>query len=239
VVCRRCGRDYLLPRGRALLLPCCPKCGAAAVPLRKRMRHNGLSAILAIAALVTLAIAMVTPFVAMTNMGAVRQFSLIGGILELYRIGNVLIATVLLVFSVIFPFAKLLALLVATSSLMPISPRSRRRLHTIATVTGKYSLLDLLVVALVIILVKFKGIAEASALPGTTLFCVAIFLSMASGWTANFDHVEEEEDDIAKPQAAEAGGAPRVPASVAASNGNGATTTSGSVVPTRQEAGAS
>ena len=186
--------------------------------MRKRLRHNGLSAVLAITALVLLAVAIVTPFVAMTNMGAVRQFSLIGGILELYRVGNTLIATVLLVFSVIFPFAKLLALLAATSSLAPISLQGRRRLHTIATVTGKYSLLDLVVIALVIILVKFKGIAEASALPGTTLFCIAIFLSMASGWTANLGDVDEQEG--AKLQAAE-GSAVRIATTPVSSNGNG------------------
>ena len=132
---------------------------------------------------------MVTPFVSMTKLGETRAYSLIGGILELYRVGNYLIGSVLLVFSVIFPIAKLLALLVATSALIRISRTARRRLHTIASVTGKYSLLDLLVVALVIVLVKFKGLAEANALPGTTLFCIAIFVSIAAGWTVNLDDV--------------------------------------------------
>ena len=41
--------------------------------------------------------------------------------------GNVFIGTILLVFSVIFPFAKLLALLVTTSSLARLSPAGWKR----------------------------------------------------------------------------------------------------------------
>jgi paraquat-inducible protein A len=88
---------------------------------------------------------------------------------------------VLLVFSVVFPYAKLLGLLVATSALAPISERWRARLHAMAVLTGKYSLLDIIVVAMMIVLVKFEGVAEVRALPGTILFCIAILLSIASG----------------------------------------------------------
>jgi uncharacterized paraquat-inducible protein A len=184
VTCRRCGRGYVL---RRTILPACPHCGAAPVPLRKRLRHNAVAATIALVALVTLAIADFIPFLSMTRLGEVREFSLVSGVIELFKEGNWLIGSVLLTFSVIFPFAKLLALLIATSALVSISPVARRRLHHLATITGKYSLLDILVVAIVIVLVKFHGIAEARALPGTTLFCVAIFLSILAGFAVNFD----------------------------------------------------
>jgi paraquat-inducible protein A len=196
IICRRCSRGYLL---RRTLLPACPHCGAAPVPLLKRLRHNGVAAVLALVALVTLSIAVVRPFIAMTKFGEHREFSLIGGIRELCEQGDYLIGAVLLAFSVIFPFAKLLALLVATSAMVPLPTSARRRLHQLATVTGKYSLLDILVVAIIIVLVKFHGIAEARALPGTTLFCVAIFLSILAGFAVDF------EDDGKDTQAANRG----------------------------------
>jgi paraquat-inducible protein A len=186
--CRRCRRAYIL---RRTILPSCPHCGAAPVPLRHRLRHNGVAATLALAALVTLSFAIFMPFISMTRFGQRREFSLIGGILELFDTGDWLIGSVLLTFSVVFPFAKLLALLVATSALLPISKKWRRRLHHLALVTGKYSLLDILVVAIIIVLVKFHGIAEARALPGTTLFCVAIFMSILAGFAVNFGDDEE------------------------------------------------
>ena len=49
------------------------------------------------------------------------MFSLLSGIGELFDRGNWLIGSVLFGFSVIFPFAKLLALLAATSSLTRMS----------------------------------------------------------------------------------------------------------------------
>src|SRR5262245_1428660 len=162
--CRRCKREYELPAARTLLCAC-PHCGAAPVPLWKRIsRHNGLAAVLCVAALVTLAVADVMPFISMSKLGEERVFSLISGIVELFDRGNVFIGTILLVFSLIFPFAKLLALLAATSALTKLSAQGRRRLHRVAVLTGKYSLLDILVVAIMIVVVKFQGVAEVRAL---------------------------------------------------------------------------
>lgn len=189
ICCRRCGGGYVVHRH--MLLPSCPHCGAAPVPLHKRMRHNGFAAVLCVLAFVTLAIAINRPFISMSKLGEVRNFSLLSGIAELFHSNQFLIGAILLVFSVIFPFAKLIAILVATSALAPISTKLRQRLHFLATVTGKYSLLDILVVAIVIVLVKFKGLAEAHALPGTTLFCVAIFLSILAGFAVNLDRQGE------------------------------------------------
>jgi paraquat-inducible protein A len=172
---------------RRMLFPACPHCGAAPVPLVRRLRHNGLAAVLCVLSLVTLAIAINLPFISMSKLGEMRVFSLLGGIVELFRTNQALIGLVLLIFSVIFPFAKLIAVLVATSSLAPLSIKARKRLHWLASITGKYSLLDILVVAIVIVLVKFKGLAEAHAQPGTTLFCIAIFLSILAGFAVKLD----------------------------------------------------
>jgi paraquat-inducible protein A len=108
---------------------------------------------------------------------------------------------VLLVFSLIFPFAKLAAILVATSALVPLSIATRQRLHHLAVLTGKYSLLDILVVAIMIVLVKFQGVAEVRALPGTILFCVAIFLSIAAGFCVDLDEDGDQADQTVEPAA--------------------------------------
>jgi uncharacterized paraquat-inducible protein A len=68
----------------------------------------------------------------------------------------------------------------------------RRRLHWAAKVTGRYSLLDILVVAIVIVVIKFDDVAEARALPGTYWFCAAVFLSIAAGVCVNFEPKGEQ-----------------------------------------------
>ena len=156
------------------------------------MRHNGLGAILALIALATLAISLFLPFLSMTRLGETRVFSMLGGIIELFDRREYLIGLILLVFSVIFPFVKLLGLLAATSSLAPLSPRGRLLLHKLAVVTGKYSLLDILVVAIIIVTVKFRNLVEATAHSGTTVFCAAILLSMLAGLAINLDHMKDK-----------------------------------------------
>jgi uncharacterized paraquat-inducible protein A len=190
ITCRRCGRNYVL-EARSLL-SACPHCGASPTPLRHHLRHNGLAAVLAVIALIVLIVGMVMPFISMTKLGASRVFSLIGGIIELFHTGNYFIGGILLLFSVVFPIVKLVMLLAATSALVSMSDTTRRRMHKIAVVTGKYSLLDLLVVAVMIVLVKFGELAEVRALPGTILFCVAVLLSMAAGLCVNFDDNKTE-----------------------------------------------
>jgi paraquat-inducible protein A len=173
------------------MLAACPQCGKSPAPLWRRLRDNRIAAVMCVLALVVLAVAIVMPFIAMNQFGQDRIFSLVGGIRELSDRGQTVIAVILFMFSVIFPFAKLLAILVATSALVPLSANARRRLHFVAAFTGKYSLLDILVVAIVIVLIKFQGMAEARALPGTTLFCVAIVLSILAGFAVDLDDDQE------------------------------------------------
>jgi paraquat-inducible protein A len=186
--CRRCGTPYRV--AASTVLPSCPKCGASPKRLVGFVRNNGVSAMLAVTACACLGVSMTMPFMTMTTMGQQRTFSLIGGIGQLWRDGYHILASVLLVFSVVFPFAKLVALLAATSGLLNLSNRTRRFLHRAADVSGKYSLLDVVVVAMLIVLIKFRGVAQVSAESGVIWFCAGVLLSIAASITARVDLAE-------------------------------------------------
>lgn len=180
--CRRCGEPFAFET-RAWL-PACPTCGAAAVPLRQRVPSNRLAAVLAVLALLCLGVGLSTPFMTMDKLGTRNTFSLVGGVIELFERGNVVIGAVLLVFSVIFPIVKLLALLAATSSHAPLTTQWRKVLHKAADLTGKYSMLDVMVIAVIIVLVKFKDLAHVEAHGGVVWFCAAVVLSLLAGLCA-------------------------------------------------------
>lgn len=177
--CRRCGESFVYD-ARAWL-PACPACGAAAVPLRDRVASNRLAAVIAVLALVCLGVGLSSPFMTMDKLGTRNTFSLVGGVIELFERGNVIIGSVLLVFSVLFPIMKLLALLAATSSHAPLTTRWRKILHKAADLTGKYSMLDVMVIAVIIVLVKFKNLAHVEAHSGVVWFCGAVVLSLLAG----------------------------------------------------------
>lgn len=181
ILCRRCGRPYELTP--AAVLPACPFCGASPRGLLPRLRDNRIAATLAAVALVLLTVSLNLSFMRMTTLGQERQFSLVGGIAQLWRDGHHVISAVLLLFSVVFPYAKLAALLLATSGLAPLSLRARHVLHRAADVSGKYSLLDVVVIAMLIVLIKFRGFAQVTAEPGVVWFCAAVLLSIAAGAT--------------------------------------------------------
>ena len=168
-------------------LPCCPHCGAVVRPWLPRLRDNKNAAILAFLALGFLTAGILLPFISMSQLGHERIFSMIGGIRELFDRNHYFLAIVLLVFSILFPYAKLLAILLATTRLVSLSLRVRHWLNNAAKVTGRYSMLDILVVAIIIVVVKFEALAEARALPGTTCFAAAVFLSILAGLCVNLD----------------------------------------------------
>lgn len=154
-------------------------------PLAERLRDNRLAAVLALLAMATLGISMFLPIISVSQLGESHSYSLPGGIGELFRRGNIFLGMLLLVFSVVFPFAKLAAILIATSRLARISAAMRHRLHALAHATGRYSLLDILVIAIMIVVIRFDGLVEARARAGTYLFAAAVFLSIAAGLTVN------------------------------------------------------
>jgi len=179
------------PRPRGLIG--CPRCGASPRPLLFELHGNRNAATLAFLALLCLVPGVLLPFVTSTQLGTEKAVSLVGGIVAMLGQGELLVGIVLLVFSLVFPFAKLVFLLIATSSLLPVPKPLRHRLHDIAAATGKYSLLDVLVVAILIVAIKMRGVAEIRIASGTVLFCVAIFLSILSGLLVSFEHLEENE----------------------------------------------
>jgi paraquat-inducible protein A len=179
VTCPRCASEYVV--ASSAWLPACPKCGRAPVALRKRIGNNKLAAVLAVCAGTALVMGFSKPFMTMEKLGTRNTFSLVEGVVELIQHGNVFIGSVLLIFSVVFPVAKILALLCATSTLVPLSGRVRHVLHRAADLTGKYSMLDVLVIAVIIVLVKFNGLAKVEAHSGTIWFCCAVLLSLLAG----------------------------------------------------------
>lgn len=178
ITCRRCGGAYeIIPA----LLPACPRCGASPTPLWRSLHDNRVAVTLALVALGVLGFAYTQPFMSMTAMGQTMVYAMVGGIAALWREGYPWLAALIFAFSVLFPITKLVLLLVSTSAMVNLSQTQRDRLHKFAVVTGKYSLLDVLIVAIMIVVVKLGDVVTVRAEIGTYLFCAGVLLSMAAG----------------------------------------------------------
>jgi paraquat-inducible protein A len=193
VTCRRCGQPYLLPERPARLLAC-PWCRASPRPL---LQGNRAAALLAFMALIILAPAVLLPFITSRQLGEEHSYSLLGGIVLLLEEGgtHLLLGLLLGLFSILFPLTKLLALLAATSASLPLRRSSRQRLSRLAELTGKYSLLDVVVVAILVVVIKLEGVASVRASSGTLLFAGAILLSLLAGFCVSFEHLDEADPE--------------------------------------------
>jgi len=108
--------------------------------------------------------------------GEPKTYSIVSGVRALLNGGNVGIGLILLFFSVFFPIAKLVALRVC------ITDARLGRSHALAARFGKYSMVDVFVIALLVVTGKsYPGGTTVEIEWGIFAFAGAALLSMLVG----------------------------------------------------------
>jgi paraquat-inducible protein A len=105
-----------------------------------------------------------------------NEYSVIAGVQGLWEQGQYVLASVLFFFSIVFPMCKL-AMLGFIWFVRLAEQRRQMVLHWLG-VLGKWSMLDVFVVAILIVLVKLGPLAKVQPQRGIYWFAAAIFLSM-------------------------------------------------------------
>jgi paraquat-inducible protein A len=139
--------------------------------------------LLIILATVSFALGVILPAISFTTAYVwTNQHSISTIIWALYTSNELSLCFVIFLFSIAFPFLKLLYLL----TLMGKSDLPREfRARSIAAMEwlGRYSMTDVMVLALVIFYINASGYAEATVLPGVYFFAASALLTMlAYGW---------------------------------------------------------
>ncbi len=137
-----------------------------------------LLGILIVAATVCLVLGLTLPIVRLTRFYVWTDVhSMISILEELYYAKEFFLAVVIGLFSVVFPFIKLLYLL-GLFSMRNVTAGHRSRLLRQLSWLGKWSMLDVLVLALLIFYAKSTQIADAVSMPGIYMFAAAVVLTM-------------------------------------------------------------
>lgn len=111
------------------------------------------------------------------------SYSVCEGVVALWKSNEVLLAVVLFFFSIVFPIVKLAAL--AIIWFMALPEAQRVRLLGWLEVLGKWSMLDVFVVAILIVLVKLGPLVKIEPRDGVYFFCAAIIASMLTTMYVN------------------------------------------------------
>jgi paraquat-inducible protein A len=126
---------------------------------------------------VLLLIALSMPLMKMEKMVFWKsQYSVITGARGLWEQGQYVLAIILFFFSVVFPLCKL-AVLGFVWFIRLAEEKRKTVLHWLG-ILGKWSMLDVFVVAILIVLVKIGPLAKVEAQRGLYWFAGAILLSM-------------------------------------------------------------
>jgi paraquat-inducible protein A len=154
-----------------------------AAPPRSAPFRNFVLSFLIIVATVFFALGIIMPAIKFTTVYVWKnEHSILSIVYALYSNEEFFLCGVIAMFSVVFPFLKLLYLLTLVTS--PDMPQEFR-VRSIAAMEwlGRYSMTDVMVLALIIFYVNSSGYSEAQVQPGIYFFAASALMTMfAYGW---------------------------------------------------------
>lgn len=157
----------------------CPRCGAS---VHKR-KPGSLSRTwaLVISALILYIPANVLPITLTLSMGQVQSDTIISGVIYFMLTGSWHIALIILVASILVPLLKLLILIYLLLSVQfkwSWRPRDRTRLYHLTEAVGRWSMVDIFVVTVLVALVQMGALAGIEPGPAGFYFAAVVVLTM-------------------------------------------------------------
>lgn len=145
--------------------------------------RNFVLSFLIIVATVFFALGVILPVIRFTTVFVwTNEHSIATIIYALYQNQEIFLCVVLFAFSIFFPFLKLLYLLTLVTS-PDLSPEFRSKSISTMEWLGRYSMTDVMVLALMIFYVNSSGYTEAHVMPGVYFFAGSALITMlAYGW---------------------------------------------------------
>ena len=180
VACHACGM-VLEDRLDGLRHERCPRCAASL----HRRRPNSIvrTWALLIASMIFYIPANVLPVMYTSRLGSGSDNTILQGVVEFWHDGSYGIALVIFIASVAVPCTKFLILsllLVTVQRRSTWAMLERARLYRLVELIGYWSMLDVLVVAIVAALVKFQSLSDVEPRTGILFFGMVVILTMLS-----------------------------------------------------------
>jgi paraquat-inducible protein A len=182
--CHCCGLIHRLPalaRGeRAECVRCRSTIGRVGGGAAAAQR----TAAVALAAFILYWPAVLLPILEIERLGHRHRSSILTGTLDLFAHGNALVGAVVLLFSIVFPLAKIV-LLLELSAVELLHRRHKALTYRVMEHAGKWSMMDVMLLALFVMLMKLGDLVEFHFGPAVLAFVLCVGLSMLA--SALFD----------------------------------------------------
>ena len=132
------------------------------------------------------------PILTVEQLGQRHQTSLFGGSLELLSHGNGFVGMVVVLFSIVFPFVKIMGLL--ELSWFGLLKRSHQAtVYRLMELSSKWSMLDVMLLALLVMIVKLGGLVEFHFGPAVFAFVGCVAMNMLASFCFDPHAIWEDE----------------------------------------------
>lgn len=177
----------------------CTRCGAR-VHARSPNSLARTWALLITAAILYIP-ANVLPIMTVSSLGQGDPSTIMSGVIQLMQHGMYPIAAVVFLASILVPTFKLIGLsllLFSVQRRVPMSARQRMIMYRFIEFIGRWSMLDIFVIAILVAVVNFGRLASVQANLGAVAFATVVILTMLAAVTFDprliWDNTESDDD---------------------------------------------
>ena len=172
----------------------CPHCGHSLPDAMGLRLSRSRTAAFAMSALILYPPAVLLPVLRIDRFGNANETGIIDGVATLFTDGHGWLAVIVLVCSVIIPLTKLLGLLVLSTTRIRVGTSARRRLWRVIEALGRWGMLDVLLVAALVALVKLGDLVRIEPGPGAAIFAIMVAFSLLASACFDPRAVRQEEE---------------------------------------------
>lgn len=167
--------------------PRCPRCRTRlpAPGARGRAGSRAWPAAFALAALILYPVSMLLPVIEIERLGHTHAATIWTGVVELAADGQYIIAAIVFVCSILIPVLKIGGIFALCTGWSILQPRHRAVTYRAIDVIGRWGMIDVLLVAILVAAVKLGNWMDVAPGPGAVAFAAVVLLSLLA--SATFD----------------------------------------------------
>ncbi|MDG2149949.1 MAG: paraquat-inducible protein A [Planctomycetota bacterium] len=178
--CRCCGLVQRMPAAESTQRIRCARCRTSFAQRRDKLRSNKRTLALALSALLLYPFAVGLPIMEVERLGSTHEASILSGGIELLTDGEILVGVVVLLCSVVLPLVKIAGLFLLAGAGTGLAPRLRASTWHVVELTGRWGMLDVLLVAVLVSVLKLGDLVELRAGPAALAFTGCVLLNLAA-----------------------------------------------------------
>jgi paraquat-inducible protein A len=172
----------------------CSRCGSTFAKPGNLVKSASRTAAAAVGAFVLFWPAVLLPILRIEQLGMKSESSIIGGTLELIQHGDWFVGCIVFLFSIVFPLTKIVLLL--ELSLLEMLHRKHKALTLrLMEMLGKWSMMDVMLLAFMVMLVKLGDMVEFHFGPAIVAFVLCVTMSMVASISFDPHAIWEEANE--------------------------------------------